>query len=84
MSRRNKVKGYIKYLINKKNTNIDKEYYGLHKKYREKFGKTVPTEVLPSRITEEQIKQAMRECVETGQDNLLDILGVTIDDKVIY
>ena len=81
---RDKVKSYMEYLINKKNTSIDKEYYELHNKYREMFGKGVPTECLPSRITEEQIKQAMRECVETGQDNLLDILGVTIDDKVLY
>lgn len=48
------------------------------------FGKNVPTECLPSRITEEQIKQAVLECVETGTDNLLDILGVSIDDTVIY
>ncbi len=80
---RNKVKSYMKYLINK-DKNIDKEYYELSKKYREVFGKTVPTECLPSRITDDQIKQAMRECIETGQDNLLDILGVTIDDKVLY
>jgi len=81
---RNKVKRCMKYLINKKNTDIDKEYYELHEKYRELFGKSVPTEVLPSVITDEQIKQAMRECIETGQDNLLDILGVTIDDTVLY
>lgn len=56
----------------------------MHNKYREMFGKGVPTECLPSRITEEQIKQAMRECIETGKDNLLDILGVSIDDKVLY
>jgi len=81
---RNKVKSYMEYLINKKKTSIDKEYYELHNKYREMFGKGVPTECLPSRITEEQIKQAMCECIETGEDNLLDILGVTIDDTVIY
>lgn len=81
---RDKVERYMKYLINKKNTDVDKEYLELLNKYREMFGKTVPTECLPSRITDVQIKQAMRECIETGQDNLLDILGVTIDDKVIY
>lgn len=81
---RNKVKSFMKYLINEKSTGVDKEYYELHKKYREMFGKGVPTECLPSRITDTQIKQAMRECIETGQDNLLDILGVTIDDKVLY
>lgn len=80
---RNKVKSYMKYIINK-DKNIDKEYYELHNKYREMFGKGVPTECLPSRITDTQVKQAMRECIETGQDNLLDILGVTIDDKVLY
>ena len=48
------------------------------------FGKNVPTECLPSRITDDQIKQAMKECIETGQDSLLDILGVSIDDTVIY
>lgn len=81
---RDKVKSYMKTLINKKSTGVDKEYYELQKKYREMFGKTVPTECLPSRITDTQIKQAMRECIETGQDNLLDILGVAVDDKVLY
>ena len=81
---RNKVKSFMKYLINKKSTDVDKEYLDLLSKYRKMFGKNVPTECLSSRITDVQIKQAMRECIETGQDNLLDILGVTIDDKVIY
>lgn len=81
---RDKVKSFMKYLINKKGTEVDKEYLELLNKYREMFGKTVPTECLPSRITDVQIKQAMRECIETDHDNLLDILGVTIDDKVIY
>lgn len=81
---RNKVKSFMKYLINKKSTDVDKEYLDLLSKYRKMFGKNVPTECLPSRITEEQIKQAMRECIETGEDNLLDILGVSIDDTVIY
>lgn len=81
---RNKVKSFMKYLINKKSTEVDKEYLDLLSKYRKKFGKGVPTECLPSRITDTQIKQAMRECIETGQDNLLDILGITIDDKVLY
>lgn len=74
----------MKYLINKKNTNVDKEYLELLNEYRGMFGKNVPTECLPSRITDTQIKLAMRECIETGQNNLLDILGVTIDDTVIY
>lgn len=74
----------MKYLINKKSTEVDKEYLDLLSKYREMFGKGVPTECLPPRITDTQIKQAMRECIETGHDNLLDILGVTIDNTVIY
>lgn len=78
-----KLKKYIKELCNK-NTEIDKEYYELHKKYREMFGESVPTEVLPSRITEEQIKQAMKQCIDTSKNNLLDILNVTFDDKVLY
>lgn len=81
---RSKVKSFMKYLINKKNTGVDKEYLDLLSKYRKMFGKNVPTECLPSRITDVQIKQAMKECIETGQDRLLDILGVTIDDKVFY
>lgn len=81
---RDKVKSFMKYLINKKSTEVDKEYLDLLSKYRKMFGKNVPTECLPSRITDTQIKQAMRECIETGEDNLLDILGVTIDDKVLY
>lgn len=74
----------MKYLINKKHSEVDREYLKLLNKYREMFGKNVPTECLPSRITDDQIKQAMKECIETGQDSLLDILGVSIDDTVIY
>lgn len=74
----------MKYLINKKSTEVDKDYLDLLSEYRKMFGKNVPTECLPSRITEEQIKQAIKECIETGQDSLLDILGVSIDDTVIY
>lgn len=81
---RNKVKSFMKYLINKKSTDVDKEYLDLLSKYRKMFGKTVPTEILPSRITDEQLKQAMRECIDTGKNNLLDILDVTFDDKVLY
>ena len=81
---RNKVKSFMEYLINKKSTDVDKEYLDLLSKYRKMFGKTVPTECLPSRITDVQIKQAMRECIETGQDSLLNILGVSIDDTVLY
>lgn len=81
---RDKVKSFMKYLINKKSTEVDKEYLDLLSKYRKMFGKNVPTECLPSRITDDQIKQAMKECIETCQDSLLDILGVSIDDTVIY
>lgn len=80
----NKVKNYMKYLINKKNTNVDKEYLELLNEYREIFGKNIPTECLPSRITDTQIKQTMRECIKTGHDSLLYILGVSIDDTVLY
>lgn len=81
---RDKVKSFMKYLINKKSTEVDKEYLDLLSKYRKMFGKNVPTECLPSRITAVQIKQAMCECIETGQDSLLNILGVSIDDTVLY
>lgn len=81
---RDKVKSYMKTIINKKSTEVDKEYLELLSKYRKMFGKTVPTECLPSRITDVQIKQAMCECIDTGKNNLLDILGVTIDYKVLY
>ena len=60
---RNKVKSFMKYLINKRGTGVDKEYLDLLSKYREMFEKNVPTECLPSRITDVQIKQAMRECI---------------------
>lgn len=48
------------------------------------FGHTVPTEILPSNISDEQIKKAMMSCIENHTDNILDILNVTIDDDVLY
>ena len=38
----------MKSLINKKGTEVDKEYLDLLSKYRKMFGKNVPTECLPS------------------------------------
>ena len=65
-------------------TAIDQEYYDIEEKYRNLFGHSVPREMLPDSITMEQIKNAMRNCIDSKTDNLLQLLGVEINDEYLF
>lgn len=63
---------------------IDKEYVELCKEYKKIFKRNIPRVAFPARITEEEIKQAIKKCLEIKEDKLLELLKVTIDNKLIY
>lgn len=63
---------------------VDKEYREVEDKYEKKFGHVVPMEMLPPSLSKEDIKRAMLTCIDSGNDNIFEILHVQIDDKYLY
>ena len=78
------IASFLKYLLDKSDTKVDKEYLKILDEYKEIFGHTVPTEMLPPNISDDEVKKAMEECIKNHKDTLLDILNVSIDDNVLY
>lgn len=75
---------YMKSLANKTKAVIDQEYFELEKQYESKFGYIVPREMLPPSISVDAIKKAMAVCIESGKDNIFDVLGVEINENYLY
>ena len=63
---------------------IDHEYYDIEEQYRNLFGHSVPREMLPDSITMEEIKDAMKKCIESKRDDLFQLLGVEINEEYLY
>lgn len=63
---------------------IDNEYYDVEDDYKKLFGHGVPREMLPTSISMEKIKDAMKKCIETKKDDLFGILGVEINLDALY
>lgn len=60
------------------------DYFRTHEKFIDKFGHGVPTEMLPTRIKKDEILAAMKQCLEDGEDHILEILNVEINHDVLY
>ena len=54
------------------------------KQYTQLFGHAVPREMIPPAVTVEMLERAMKTCVESGKDELLQILGVQTDENNLY
>ena len=63
---------------------IDEEYYELSKKFKEEFGKSVPREMMPPAITDAKVKEAIKACLESGNGDILGLLGVNTKGDVLY
>lgn len=48
------------------------------------FKHSVPREMLPDSVSSDEIKNAMKKCIENQKDNLMEILNVEISDKFVY
>lgn len=69
---------------NTEKNEIDKEYYELEDIYKNLFGHGVPREMIPTSITMEKIKMAMKKCIETKNDDLFGALGIEISTEALY
>ncbi len=56
-----------------------KEYLVIQKVFKEMFGHIPERLLMPPIITEEQIKDAMLECIEIGEDHLGELLNLGKD-----
>ena len=52
--------------------------------YVKMFGHSVPREMIPSSVTEEQLEAALKKCVELKEDDLFNLLGITISSDYLY
>lgn len=59
-------------------------YFDTAEEYYRVCGGRVPRDMIPAGITEEEIISAMQKCIQSGKDELLEILGVGIDRSVLY
>ena len=64
-------------------TEADKELCELLKQYENKFGEYVPTAFIPGYITNEALKDAIKECLEKNVD-ILSLLNIKIDYDMLY
>lgn len=63
---------------------IDDEYYIIEDEFKELFGHGVPREMIPTSISMENIKVAMKQCIEKKKDDLFELLGVEINSTDLY
>lgn len=52
--------------------------------FRERFGYGIPLSMIPQVIETDELIKKIEQCVEQGKDNLLESLGVSEDDGVLY
>lgn len=75
---------FMNAFINSGELKVDEEMFELEQKYFEMFHHGVPREMIPPSISQFQIKEAVIKCIETGKDNLFELLGVTVDYRNLY
>lgn len=52
--------------------------------YINMFGHSVPREMFPPSVTEEQLEAALKKCVELKKDDLFNLLGITLSSDYLY
>ena len=72
------------FIDNTPEPNIDREYHAVEEQYEKLFGHSVPTEMLPPNISKDDIKAAMKKCIEAKKDQLFDLLGVQTNNDYLY
>lgn len=54
------------------------------RQYKALFGHAIPYDLIPEIISEDEILENVKKCVEYRSDNLLELLGVFTDENAVY
>lgn len=84
MSIDKKVSDFMNAFLDTPEPDIDQEYYQIEEQYKAMFGHTVPRAMLPDSISMDNIKSAMKTCIENKKDTLLKLLGVELNNEYLY
>lgn len=84
MNNEKKVSDYMATFLGRPESEIDKDYYKIEEMYIKRFGHGVPRAMLPDAISLDEIKRAMKTCLESGEDKLMELLGVEINNEYLY
>lgn len=84
MSTEKNISGFMRAFLDTPEPETDQEYVALEEQYFQRFGHGVPREMLPDSLSDTQIKQALKDCLLAGKDDLFRRLGVTIRDDCLY
>lgn len=82
----NESKAFFDKLIEKtkETPSTNNELRTLFTAFKEKFGESVPTEMLPVGITDEKLAEAIKKCLDAGENKIFEILNVTLREDVLY
>lgn len=63
---------------------VNEDYLEIENQYEALFGHSIPREMLPSGISENQLMTALKECIESKSDSLFEKFGVKINYDHLY
>lgn len=84
MSIDKKVSDFMNAFLNTPEPSLDHEYYQIEEQYEKMFGHIVPRAMLPDSISMDNIKSAMKTCIENQKDTLFELLGVELNNEYLY
>ena len=84
MDKTKNLMDFMNAFIDKPAADLNETHLKIEKQYEELFGHSVPREMLPISISEDEILAALKKCIETKSDTLFETLGVKINYDHLY
>lgn len=60
------------------------EYELAEQSYYDAFGHIPPIAMIPEGIAEDSIVAAIKQCVAQGEEDILKVLGIKLDERFVY
>lgn len=65
-------------------TAVDEELFELCTEFENVFHQCIPREMMPLWVTDEKLKEAIRNCLQQKNADILGVLGIEISEDSIY
>lgn len=65
-------------------TAVDEELFELCAEFENVFHRCIPREMMPLWVTDEKLKEAIRNCLQQKNADILGVLGIEISEDSIY